>query len=130
MYVLALVAPIRDLAMAGSFFLVMGRHWPCSLPKSLMCLHGMSTPTMLVFMGFRYFCIAAVFHRWSKTCPEVQIFMVWDTKKPHWSHPTSGIAQSQKEVFDLEILSALLSFPVVPAEPQTVDDLTSLSIHP
>lgn len=44
-----------------------------------MCLSSTSTPTTLGFIGFGYFCIAAVVtvsHGWSKTWPQVQIFMV------------------------------------------------------
>lgn len=78
-YVLVLAAPIIDFTTEGRPHSVLSSLWLCSLPDGSTCLSSTSTPTTLGFIGFGYFCIAAVVtvsHGWSKTCSEVQIFMV------------------------------------------------------
>ena len=78
-YILVLAAPVRDFTMEGRPHSVLRSLWLCSFPEGSMCLYNALTPTTLGFIGFGYFCIAAVVtvsHGWSKTCSEVQIFMV------------------------------------------------------
>ena len=51
---------LTDFTMEGRPHSVLSNLWLCNFPEGSTCLSSTSTPTTLGFMGFGYFCIAAV----------------------------------------------------------------------
>lgn len=76
---------LTDLTMEGSPHSVLRSLWLCSFPEGSTCRSSTSTPTTLGFMGFGYFCMAAVVtvsHGWLATETQTKRLKTCMSMKP------------------------------------------------